>query len=200
MSELNVEELFANLLDWDTPKPKPAQQAAQPAATEQQQGSQQQQRRQQGAADGEGQQQQQPAAVDSKKLCGNVESDQPGRLQCTAWLTAVAAFGPLHAQCAFAGLHTRGHQPKACNNPHSNPSADLIGLDVWPASVALCTYLAAHPGLVAGAAVCELGAGARVVWLHGVLREWLLVWHACDCWSGGGSLGLRTSTHVQRWA
>lgn len=36
---------------------------------------------------------------------------------------------------------------------------DLLGLDVWPAALELCTYLAAHPSLVAGAAVLELGAG-----------------------------------------
>jgi len=83
--QLDVEELFANLLDWDTPKPAPKteqQAGAQPAA--QQQGEQQEQQQgQQGqqqrgtAASGE----QQPGAGDSKKLCGNVESDQPGRLQ-----------------------------------------------------------------------------------------------------------------------
>jgi len=38
-------------------------------------------------------------------------------------------------------------------------TADLIGLDLWPASVALCRYLAAHAEIVAGAAVMELGAG-----------------------------------------
>lgn len=67
--QLDVEELFANLLDWDTPKP--AQQQPQPAA--------EQQREQQ--ADAAHSTAQQPAAVDSKKLCGNVESDQPGGLQ-----------------------------------------------------------------------------------------------------------------------
>lgn len=91
--QLDVEELFANLLDWDTP-PAPAGGGGDPA--------------------------EQPALPneqlpDSKKLCGNVASDQP----------------------------------------------DLIGLDVWPAAIALCEYLARRPQLVAGAAVCELGAGAR---------------------------------------
>ena len=62
----------------------------------------------------EEEQQQAAAPPDSKKLCGNVASDQP----------------------------------------------DLIGLDVWPASIALSQYLSATPALVAGAAVCELGAGA----------------------------------------
>jgi len=38
-------------------------------------------------------------------------------------------------------------------------TSDLIGLDLWPASVALCRYLAAHAEIVAGAAVMELGAG-----------------------------------------
>lgn len=36
---------------------------------------------------------------------------------------------------------------------------DLIGLDIWPAAIALCTYLAANPDLVSGHVVCELGAG-----------------------------------------
>ena len=81
--QLDVEELFANLLDWDTPKPAPKaeQQAwAQPSAQQQQQeqhGEQQQQAQPQDAAASS---EQQPAAVDSKKLCGNVDSDQPGRL------------------------------------------------------------------------------------------------------------------------
>ncbi|PRW20580.1 hypothetical protein C2E21_8960 [Chlorella sorokiniana] len=117
--QLDVEELFANLLTWDTPKPAPQQpeqpqpQPRGPAGEQQQQqprgpaGEQQQQQQEQQ------QDEQQPEAVDSKKLCGNVESDQP----------------------------------------------DLIGLDVWPASIALCNYLSAHASLVAGAAVCELGAG-----------------------------------------
>lgn len=38
---------------------------------------------------------------------------------------------------------------------------DLIGLDIWPASIALCRYLAAHPKLVEGADVLELGAGGQ---------------------------------------
>ncbi|KAI3430311.1 hypothetical protein D9Q98_004907 [Chlorella vulgaris] len=41
--------------------------------------------------------------------------------------------------------------------PQSAP--DLIGLDIWPASIALCRYLAAHPYLVVGQHVLELGAG-----------------------------------------
>ena len=36
---------------------------------------------------------------------------------------------------------------------------DLIGLDIWPASIALCRYLAAHPELVVDQRVVELGAG-----------------------------------------
>lgn len=88
--QLDVEELFANLLDWDTPQAS-------------------------AATSGGGEPAQQPwQQPDSKKLCGNVEADQP----------------------------------------------DLIGLDVWPAAIALCEYLARRSRLVAGAAVCELGAGA----------------------------------------
>lgn len=120
--QLDVEELFASLLDWDIGKPEagPAaggsgttaaadQQQEQASHLQEQGESQQQQQRQQGHEDA----QQQP---DSKKLCGNVAADQP----------------------------------------------DLIGLDVWPASIALCRFLAATPALAAGASVCELGAGAPV--------------------------------------
>ena len=107
--QLDVEELFASVLDFDIGKPAAAaapcaggsgrsdQQSvpsiAAPAAA--------------AAAAGPGQ------PPDSKKLCGNVASDQP----------------------------------------------DLIGLDVWPASITLCRYLVRRPQLAAGAAVCELGAG-----------------------------------------
>jgi predicted nicotinamide N-methyase len=107
--QLDVEELFASVLDFDIGKPAAAaapcaggsgrsdQQSvpsiAAPAAA--------------AAAAGPGQ------PIDSKKLCGNVASDQP----------------------------------------------DLIGMDVWPASIALCHYLVRRPQLAAGAAVCELGAG-----------------------------------------
>lgn len=57
---------------------------------------------------------------------------------------------------------------------------DLIGLDIWPASIALCRYLAAHPQLVEGVDVLELGAGGQhsascrssVLWSHGFDREW----------------------------
>lgn len=38
---------------------------------------------------------------------------------------------------------------------------DPIGLDLWPASIALCHYLAAHPQVVAGQRLLELGAGER---------------------------------------
>ncbi len=41
----------------------------------------------------------------------------------------------------------------------STATGDLIGLDLWPASVALCRYLAAHPQIVLKEAVVELGAG-----------------------------------------
>ena len=118
--QLDVDELFANLLDWGPPASSHQQAAASPSSA---------------AA---------TAAADSKKLCGNVASDQP----------------------------------------------DLIGLDVWPAAVALCTYLAARPHLASGAAVCELGAGAlktaliniggssppptlpQYVFIHPLLQAW----------------------------
>lgn len=52
-------------------------------------------------------------------------------------------------------------QPAAAGSnvaPQEDP--DLIGLDIWPASIALCRYLANHPEVVAGQQVVELGAGA----------------------------------------
>ena len=153
--QLDVEELFANLLDWGTPKP--AQQQPQPAAEPQ--------REQQ--PDAAGSTAQQPAAVDSKKLCGNVESDQPGGLQAQqpapANRSAVGQTQPHLLHCAALPAHFPVPPPCTPRASHTHtPSADLIGLDVWPASIALCNYLAAHAGLVAGATVCELGAGARV--------------------------------------
>ena len=124
--QLDVEELFANLLDWDIGPPgggghgggggggtsSGGQGTQQPAAA---------------AAAAPAPAEGEPAAgasahLESKKLCGNVASDQP----------------------------------------------DLIGLDIWPAAVALCQYLARWPALVAGAAVCELGAGAA--WL--AIKVW----------------------------
>ena len=47
---------------------------------------------------------------------------------------------------------------------------DLLGLDIWPAALELCTYLAANPSLVSGANVVELGAG---VGLPGLLAAHL---------------------------
>lgn len=47
---------------------------------------------------------------------------------------------------------------------------DLLGLDIWPASLHLCEYIAANPALVAGATVLELGAG---VGLPGLLAAQL---------------------------
>ncbi|KAI7839127.1 hypothetical protein COHA_007130 [Chlorella ohadii] len=57
-------------------------------------------------------------------------------------------------------------QPAAAGSnvaPQEDP--DLIGLDVWPASIALCRYLANHPEVVAGQQVVELGAGMGLVGL-----------------------------------
>lgn len=134
--QLDVEELFASVLDFDigTGDDRQAEPAAgggtTAAALEEEEQQQQQQ-------------QQAAAPPDSKKLCGNVASDQP----------------------------------------------DLIGLDVWPASIALCQYLSAAPALVAGAAVCELGAGAqgsqsgacpsRVRWRRVRWRIYAGGWGAC---------------------
>eukprot|EP01102_Stenamoeba_stenopodia_P008409 TRINITY_DN2417_c0_g1_i1.p1 TRINITY_DN2417_c0_g1~~TRINITY_DN2417_c0_g1_i1.p1 ORF type:complete len:267 (+),score=55.17 TRINITY_DN2417_c0_g1_i1:363-1163(+) len=42
---------------------------------------------------------------------------------------------------------------------------DCTGLKVWPGARALCRYLAAHPDIVVGKRVLELGAGAGLVGL-----------------------------------
>lgn len=42
---------------------------------------------------------------------------------------------------------------------------DCTGLRIWPGARALCGYLAAHPDIVAGKTVLELGAGAGLVGL-----------------------------------
>lgn len=36
---------------------------------------------------------------------------------------------------------------------------DLLGLDIWPAAIELCSYISDNPALVAGKSVLELGAG-----------------------------------------
>lgn len=69
---------------------------------------------------------------------------------------------------------------KLCGNVAAD-QPDLVGLDVWPAAIALCTYLAAHPALAAGAAVCELGAGAHM------------------CFEGVGWSGVRACGAVRAW-
>ncbi|KAL4424743.1 hypothetical protein ABPG77_000086 [Micractinium sp. CCAP 211/92] len=60
-------------------------------------------------------------------------------------------------QPAEAGSSIEGAPPAA--------APDLIGLDIWPASIALCRYLAAHPQLTEGLEVLELGAGMGLVGL-----------------------------------
>lgn len=57
-----------------------------------------------------------------------------------------------------AAAAANGRPPAAAAEaPEADP--DLIGLDIWPASIALCRYLVNHPELVAGQRVLELGAG-----------------------------------------
>lgn len=50
-------------------------------------------------------------------------------------------------------------EPVDNNDPNVPSKPDLLGLDIWPAAFELCTYLAAHPSLVLGSTVAELGAG-----------------------------------------
>lgn len=54
---------------------------------------------------------------------------------------------------------TGGVAPAAAAAPAADQAPDLIGLDIWPAAIALCRYLAMNPQLVAGTDVLELGAG-----------------------------------------
>jgi predicted nicotinamide N-methyase len=64
---------------------------------------------------------------------------------------------PQHQQHQGAEHHAAPGGKPVKLPPQSAP--DLIGLDIWPASIALCRYLAAHPYLVVGQHVLELGAG-----------------------------------------
>jgi predicted nicotinamide N-methyase len=67
----------------------------------------------------------------------------------------------------FGGGFPESSDDEAVDAPPAAPAApqeepdkpDLLGLDVWPAALELCNYLAAHPSLVSSAAVLELGAG-----------------------------------------
>ena len=60
--------------------------------------------------------------------------------------------------CACVGGGGGGNTP-ADRSPGASADPDLIGLDIWPASIALCRYLCLYPQLVAGQQVLELGAG-----------------------------------------
>lgn len=61
-------------------------------------------------------------------------------------------------------------QQQQTEDPEEDTKPDLLGLDVWPAALELCTYLATNPSLVAGHPVIELGAG---VGLPGLLAAQL---------------------------
>lgn len=61
------------------------------------------------------------------------------------------------AAAAAAAAAERRKEAEAAAEAAEAP--DLIGCDVWPASIALGRYLAASPCLVGGEAVIELGAG-----------------------------------------
>ena len=69
-----------------------------------------------------------------------------------------------HAKVAMNSTATIGSNEIASTKqekqePEEETKPDLLGLDVWPAALELCTYLATNPSLVAGHAVIELGAG-----------------------------------------
>jgi hypothetical protein len=64
----------------------------------------------------------------------------------------------LHQQHAEVG-GDGGTATEAGGMPHVPHVPDLIGLDLWPASTALCQYLVSNPHVVSGQAVLELGSG-----------------------------------------
>jgi hypothetical protein len=134
--QLDVEELFANLLDWGGGSEPQAQASpVNDAAANGCSGDPHLPQPQQPHSDPQREQQ-----LGSKQLCGNVANDAP----------------------------------------------DLIGLDIWPASIALCRYLAAHPHLVARQHVLELGAGrcgvqvtCRIAWHLAVTANLIRCLSAC---------------------
>ena len=145
--QLDVEELFASLLDWDIGK---AEKEGDDQAQRQQQEEQQQQQTQQ--------QQQDQQQRDRQGASGGAAGAAPvdggtGAAPADGGSGAGGAAGAAGRTAVVAPDSKR-----LCGNVASD-QPDLIGLDVWPAGVALCQYLAASPALVSGAAVCELGAG-----------------------------------------
>lgn len=66
---------------------------------------------------------------------------------------------------------TLGDAAGAPSPPPLVSAPDLIGLDIWPASIALCHYLASHPHLATGQRVMELGAGEPL--LRRCSKSWL---------------------------
>lgn len=76
--------------------------------------------------------------------------------------------------------------PAAASAAAADP--DLIGLDIWPASIALCRYLVNHPELVAGQHVLELGAGG-LAWVVLGARD-------APLFGGGGTFNVE---HPSLW-
>ena len=111
----------------------------------------------------------QPTAV--TLLCREPPEAQAGKTLTwqLAGPAAPPAGKPNEQSVGSGGARGSGSCAAAAPAPATHP--DLIGLDIWPASIALGRYLSAHRQLVAGQAVLEVGAGARVRWRRGVRHE-----------------------------
>ena len=72
--------------------------------------------------------------------------------------------------CSSPGGAGEGRAEVPAGRGADEPKPDLLGLDIWPAALELCAYLASHPSLVQGRNVLELGAG---VGLPGLLAAQL---------------------------
>lgn len=102
---------------------------------------------------------------------------EPPEAQAGKTLTWQVAEDREHAQdrrqaVGSSEAMAEGGPPAPALGASAAPAPDLIGLDIWPASIALCRYVAAHPQLVAspGQHVLELGAGrclpSGMAWLR----------------------------------
>ncbi|PSC67978.1 lysine methyltransferase METTL21B [Micractinium conductrix] len=105
----------------------------------------------------------QPTAV--TLLCREPPEAQAGKTLTwqLAGPAAPPAGKPNEQSVGSGGARGSGSCAAAAPAPATHP--DLIGLDIWPASIALGRYLSAHRQLVAGQAVLEVGAGVGLVGL-----------------------------------
>ena len=88
-----------------------------------------------------------PESQASRTLTWQLEEGEP---------PDAAAAAKQHAPAAVSAAATA---TGTATGPAAAADPDLIGLDIWPASLALCRYLVAHPELVVDQRVVELGAG-----------------------------------------